>query len=182
MRSSRATRPRPPSRSTKSSTVHAALGVVAPRAVHADRAVLDVVVADDEHVRHLLDLGPPDARAERVGVRVDAPRRGSPRPSAGRRCRTAYASCRSATGSTATCTGASHARERAGVVLERGSRRTARSTPNSARWIMIGRCRSLSAPTYSRSKRCGSWKSTWIVDICHVRPIASRACTEIFGP
>ena len=25
-------------------------------------------------------------------------------------------------------------------------------------------------------------KSTWIVDICQVRPIASLACTEIFGP
>jgi hypothetical protein len=25
-------------------------------------------------------------------------------------------------------------------------------------------------------------KSSWIVDICHVRPIASRACTLIFGP
>jgi hypothetical protein len=32
------------------------------------------------------------------------------------------------------------------------------------------------------SKRWGSWKSTWMVDICQVRPMASRACTEIFGP
>ena len=29
---------------------------------------------------------------------------------------------------------------------------------------------------------CGWLKSYWIVDICQVRPIASRACTEIFGP
>jgi hypothetical protein len=35
---------------------------------------------------------------------------------------------------------------------------------------------------YSRSKRCGIWKSTWIVDICQVRPMASLACTLIFGP
>jgi hypothetical protein len=29
----------------------------------------------------------------------------------------------------------------------------------------------------------GGWlKSYWIVDICQVRPIASRHCTEIFGP
>ena len=48
-----------------------ALGVVAPPPVHADRAVLDVGVADDEHVRHLLGLGPPDARAERAVRAVD---------------------------------------------------------------------------------------------------------------
>ena len=47
---------------------------------------------------------------------------------------------------------------------------------------MIGWWRSLSAPTYSIPKRCGVWKSSWMVDICHVRPMASRACTEIFGP
>ena len=58
-----------------------------------------------------------------------------------------------------------------------------RSTdPNRARWIMIGRCRALSAPTYSSPKRCGSWKSSWTVDICQVLPMASRACTEILGP
>src|ERR1035441_8926542 len=57
-----------------------------------------------------------------------------------------------------------------------------RSTePNSARWIMIGRCRPLSVPTYSMSKRCGNWKSSWMVDIWWVRPMASRACTEVFG-
>ena len=34
--------------------------------VHADRAVLDVGVADHEHVRHLLGLGPADARVQRA--------------------------------------------------------------------------------------------------------------------
>ena len=72
-------------------------------------------------------------------------------------------------------------RERARVVLERMAKKRS-IDPNSARWIMIGWWRSLSAPTYCRSKSCGSWKSTWIVETCHVRPIASRACTEIFGP
>ena len=87
----------------------AALGRVAPPPVHADGAVLDVVVADHQHVRHLLELGPADARAERVGVRVDQlgaeavgaqpvdelaarTRRGGRRPAA-----------------PSTCTGASHA-------------------------------------------------------------------------
>ena len=51
-----------------------------------------------------------------------------------------------------------------------------RSTePKSARWIMMGRCFVLSDPTYVASKRCGVWKSNWIVDIWWVRPIASRA-------
>ena len=54
--------------------------------------------------------------------------------------------------------------------------------PNSARWIITGRWRVPSAAWYSSSKRWGRLKSTWIVDICQVRPIASRACTEIFGP
>ena len=50
---------------------HAAFRIVTTAGVHADGAVLHVVVADDEHVGHLLELGAPDARAERVGVRVD---------------------------------------------------------------------------------------------------------------
>jgi len=54
--------------------------------------------------------------------------------------------------------------------------------PNSARWIITGRCRDPSAAWYSSSNRSGSMKSSWMVDICQVRPIASRACTEIFGP
>ena len=89
--------------------VDAALGRVAPRAVHADGAVLDVVVADDEHVRHLLDLGPADARAERVGVRVDqlGPEALGLQAVDDLGARTS--SWRSATGSTVTCTGASHA-------------------------------------------------------------------------
>ena len=47
---------------------------------------------------------------------------------------------------------------------------------------MIGCCRVPSEPWNSMANRCGIWKSTWIVDICQVRPIASFACTEIFGP
>ena len=39
-----------------------------------------------------------------------------------------------------------------------------------------------SAAVYSSSKSPGSMRSTWMVDICQVRPIASRAWTEIFGP
>ena len=54
--------------------------------------------------------------------------------------------------------------------------------PNSARWIMTGRWRVPSAAVYSSPNRSGSLRSTWIVDICQVRPMASRACTEIFGP
>ena len=57
-----------------------------------------------------------------------------------------------------------------------------RSTePNRARWIITGRCRVPSGAVISRSNRSGSIRSTWMVDSCQVRPIASRACTEIFG-
>ena len=54
--------------------------------------------------------------------------------------------------------------------------------PNFAEWIMTGWCRSPSAPWYSRPKPLGWLKSYWMVDICQVRPMASLACTEIFGP
>ena len=54
--------------------------------------------------------------------------------------------------------------------------------PNRARWIITGTCREPSAAVYSRPKRCGSWKSSWMVDSCQVRPMASLAWTEIFGP
>ena len=54
--------------------------------------------------------------------------------------------------------------------------------PNFAEWIITGWCRSPSAPWYSSSNRAGWLKSQLDVDICQVRPIASRACTEIFGP
>src|SRR4051812_21751653 len=50
---------------------HVALGFVAPPLVHADRAVLDVAVADHEDVRHLLGLGAADPRAERAMRAVD---------------------------------------------------------------------------------------------------------------
>ena len=47
---------------------------------------------------------------------------------------------------------------------------------------MIGRCLEPSDTWYSSSKRCGSWKSTWMVDSCQVRPMASRPWTETLGP
>src|SRR5205807_1547898 len=47
--------------------LHAALRLLAAPGVHPDRAVLDVVVAHHEHVRHLLELRLADARAELVG-------------------------------------------------------------------------------------------------------------------
>ena len=54
--------------------------------------------------------------------------------------------------------------------------------PNFAEWIITGCCRSRRRAVYSRPKPPGWLKSYWIVDICQVRPIASRAWTEIFGP
>jgi hypothetical protein len=54
--------------------------------------------------------------------------------------------------------------------------------PNKARWIMTGRCREPSAAVYSSSNRSGMLKSSWMVDSCQVRPIASLAWTEILGP
>ena len=35
---------------------------------------------------------------------------------------------------------------------------------------------------YSSWKRSGRLKSSWMVETCQVRPMASQACTEIFGP
>ena len=54
--------------------------------------------------------------------------------------------------------------------------------PNFAEWIMTGRWRVPSAAWYSSSNPAGCPKSYWTVDICQVRPMASRAWTEIFGP
>src|ERR1700752_3082478 len=54
--------------------------------------------------------------------------------------------------------------------------------PNSARWIMTGRCLLPSAAVYSNSNRSGKLKSSWMVDICQLRPNASRACTELVEP
>ena len=72
-------------------------------------------------------------------------------------------------------------RERAGVVLgehaEEPLDRAEQRPVDHHR-----RCRVPSAAWYSRSNRSGWLKSTWMVDICQVRPIASLACTEIFGP
>ena len=54
--------------------VDAALGLIAAPGVDADRAGLDVVVADDEDVRELLQLGLADPRAERLlGLAEDGP-------------------------------------------------------------------------------------------------------------
>ena len=47
---------------------------------------------------------------------------------------------------------------------------------------MTGRRRLPSGAVYSRPNRSGWLKSYWMVDICQVRPIASLAWTEIFGP
>ncbi len=54
--------------------------------------------------------------------------------------------------------------------------------PNLAEWIITGCCRLPSAAVYSRWNRAGWLKSYWMVASCQVRPIASRAWTEIFGP
>jgi hypothetical protein len=39
-----------------------------------------------------------------------------------------------------------------------------------------------SAAVYCSPKRSGWLKSYWMVDICQVRPMASLAWIEIFGP
>ena len=54
--------------------------------------------------------------------------------------------------------------------------------PNFAEWIITGCWRVPSAALNSRPNRAGWLKSYWMVDICQVRPMASRAWTEIFGP
>ncbi len=54
--------------------------------------------------------------------------------------------------------------------------------PNLAEWIITGWRRVPSAAWYCRSKPAGWLKSYWMVESCQVRPIASRAWTEIFGP
>ena len=54
--------------------------------------------------------------------------------------------------------------------------------PNLAEWIITGCWRVPSAALNSRPKRAGWLKSYWMVDICQLRPMASRICTEIFGP
>src|SRR5215831_4350716 len=50
---------------------HVALRMLTPPLVHADRAVLDVAVADDEHIRHLLGLGAADTRSQLPAGAVD---------------------------------------------------------------------------------------------------------------
>ena len=71
-----------------------------------------------------------------------------------------------------------------GVVLEQDRHEALdRTEPKRARWIMIGSVRELSRMRRnSASNRWGVWKSSWTVDIWCVRPMASRACTEILGP
>ncbi len=71
-------------------------------------------------------------------------------------------------------------RERAGVVLGED----AEEPLDRAEQRAVDHVRLLPVPSdavYSRSNRSGSWKSTWMVLICQVRPMASLACTEIFG-
>src|SRR4029079_10891952 len=50
---------------------YVALDLLGTARVDADGSVLDVAVADDEHVGNLLELRPTDTRAEGIGVRVD---------------------------------------------------------------------------------------------------------------
>ena len=103
-----------------------ALGLVTPPLVHADRAVLDVGVADDEDVRHLLGLRPPDARAELP--RAEPSTISARKPSAFNR-----STMRNAVRVVAVAHRQHRGlhrreprRERAGVVLDEHTRRTAR--------------------------------------------------------
>ena len=147
--------------------------------VHADRAVAHVVVADDEHIRDLLELRLADACAERlVGFDlVGAEALGAESVGEAIGVRVVV----SADAEQTHLHRREPQRQRAGVVLERGSPKKRSTEPNSARWITRGRWRWLSGPMNSRSNRSGNWKSTCSVDICQRRPIASRTCTSIFG-
>jgi hypothetical protein len=76
--------------------------------------------------------------------------------------------------------GAEPGRHVAGVVLDQDrhealDRAEERAVDHDRR---CGRCR----PDVLASKRWGVWKSSWMVDIWWVRPMASRAWTEILGP
>src|SRR5206468_2760818 len=59
---------------------------------------------------------------------------------------------------------------------------TRSNEPRIARWTMTGRLGCPSLSMYSRPKRSGCWKSTWMVAFCQRRPIASCTSTSIFGP
>ena len=54
--------------------------------------------------------------------------------------------------------------------------------PRMVRCSMNGCASVFSAVRYVRSKRCGKLKSTWIVEDCQVRPMASLSLMSIFGP
>ena len=54
--------------------------------------------------------------------------------------------------------------------------------PRMARCSITGVCLRPSWPVYSRPKRSGMEKSTWIVPHCQVRPMASVTWNSIFGP
>ena len=73
-------------------------------------------------------------------------------------------------------------RERAGVVLDEH----AEEPLDRAELRRVDHHRLLAgavgAPGTRARSRAGWLKSYWMVDICQVRPIASRHCTEIFGP
>jgi hypothetical protein len=51
-----------------------------------------------------------------------------------------------------------------------------------ARWTMMGRSLSPPAATYCKSNLSGKLKSHWMVEHCHVRPIASLIFRSILGP
>ena len=55
--------------------------------------------------------------------------------------------------------------------------------PNLAEWIITGLLPGAVGRLVLQPEPGSGWlKSYWTVDICQVRPMASRACTEIFGP
>ena len=167
------------SRSHEVADRHAALDLAAA-GVHADGAVAHVVVADDEHVRDLLQLGGADALAELVGGlhHVDAEALGAePVGDAARRRRRGRRPPAAPAPGPAPATPGRRRRS-----ARRSTPKNRSIEPNRARWIMIGRWRALSAPDVLQVEALRRLKSNWIVDSCHVRPMASRTSMSIFGP
>ena len=115
-RSLPAARSRPAPSPTKSPTELGAL-VAAGARPHRHGALRALAVADDEHVRHLLQLGLPDLISNLLLALVEL----DPQPRrlrAGRGPTRRRRRCRSAIGSTMAWTGASHSGKRPGVVLD----------------------------------------------------------------
>ena len=72
-------------------------------------------------------------------------------------------------------------RERTGVVLGEHREEPLDGTEERA----VDHDRAVAFPVVARVMQVEALRqlvSTWIVDICQVRPIASLACTEILGP